>query len=883
MSISNTDLFLVNRDNKSYNTTVEDLIENFGYEPLAEIETPTILLPENNAGIEELLHSDQIIGVSTDTYKSLSSPSNFQTIGGNSVTIDEANCKKAFDGNSGTYFICAGGETTIYTFPAPAQETEICYCGRVHDDVITVTIQTDSGDIPLTCFGKFPAGAATTRDYKGLWYVGSGFTEIYSITIVSTATDINPVFNGIQFSDPRDVSDALIFEPVIEFEETTLTLSGVKNLETFRKGFEVTQDDSAATGTITAVGPGNIIKVKDVTGSWSPNTENYVVGPELEYIDGPGDINNITYMYGPEDLSIGQVGRPDNPGKDFNGNCSDRSQIYPGTNQGHKRYQIFIKGFGAQTGRIKVKCAGSGGSQYSFNGMTELLYTNRYAKDEVFQIAGKDVIFLGGDTFDITDLVDGNLWEITCYAAESKISGIHCITVDDVPVRGSEGTFDPLPPMFALPPVGYESIYFESTDFKSIPDNVLFHASSNWEIYEYLDSDHKFLKASSGNDINIGPPPSWTSGKLEPKTKYRARVRYVATNGTTSNWSDDVTFMTDTDDVPPTLPPSDFVVWASGGSILAKVNHSSKFINAASNYHKLFAFDTMGQLQNVDNSGNCTQLGDIAGKMGGVKMLQGLMGYNGAIGITDEKRDLWFFGRTGNFEPDPNNLINHLTGCKISGGDSFSDRVDTCIAWSNETEKVYLGYPNASGQFYFYGTYMDNQGAGWFDYTDLMKTRNIPVYDLNPGVPIRVCTGTGSNYQIIAIFCVLFEDGKLFHNGVEVSYEWQQIFPMGVSTNMMGLTTDNKLYKIDPSRVVTKITGGDDCLSAACGYDGRMVVLKTDGKWYHVTSSVTSTVINTGVEFNDFTTKSLDSWGSSICHMTAPGNLLIPVSNPDII
>ena len=72
---------------------------------------------------------------------------------------------------------------------------------------------------------------------------------------------------------------------------TILTFATNKDLNLLSSGDAVTQDDGAASGTVASV-TGTTMKLTTSTGTWSANTGNYVVGPELPLPD-PAGVNFV--------------------------------------------------------------------------------------------------------------------------------------------------------------------------------------------------------------------------------------------------------------------------------------------------------------------------------------------------------------------------------------------------------------------------------------------------------------------------------------------------------------------------------------------------------------------------------------------------------------
>ena len=64
-------------------------------------------------------------------------------------------------------------------------------------------------------------------------------------------------------------------------DESTLTFADDKNLDRFEISDSIRQNDNAATSSVTAVNPvAKTMQVGNTSGSWSANTDNYVIGPD---------------------------------------------------------------------------------------------------------------------------------------------------------------------------------------------------------------------------------------------------------------------------------------------------------------------------------------------------------------------------------------------------------------------------------------------------------------------------------------------------------------------------------------------------------------------------------------------------------------------------
>ena len=94
-----------------------------------------------------------------------------------------------------------------------------------------------------------------------------------------------------------------------------------------------------------------------------------------------------------------------------------------------------------------------------------------------------------------------------------------------------------------LPLPDFNGVNFVGSEFEFI-NRALTHGSSDWQVTEILDEGYSSVVSQVVGDPGVGPPPQWTSGELEPDTDYRARVRYTATTGEVSPWSEDTLFKT---------------------------------------------------------------------------------------------------------------------------------------------------------------------------------------------------------------------------------------------------------------------------------------------------------------------------------------------------
>ena len=82
---------------------------------------------------------------------------------------------------------------------------------------------------------------------------------------------------------------------LVNQDTTQLTFAGPKDLAKFKSKDPVKQDNDGAEGIVSTVGPGNTMVLATTSGAWSPNTNNYIIGPEFSNPNAP-DPSGVTFV-----------------------------------------------------------------------------------------------------------------------------------------------------------------------------------------------------------------------------------------------------------------------------------------------------------------------------------------------------------------------------------------------------------------------------------------------------------------------------------------------------------------------------------------------------------------------------------------------------------
>ena len=269
-TIQDTDLLVVGRGSESYKITGQDFKDSIG--PQGTVDKPSIIAPANGAGEMIQAETDQILSV-VDT----STPDYTADLTVTGTTWDSGRpLMNAFNGDDSdfAYGLPNGGSEAIEFDPL----------GGGHPITINNgTFEFKGGNGGASAlFDVYVNGTNVTDQLEPQpdgsswdWHrvpVAGGVLNTFVIQSRpgSGVSHYGVVLHGMKINGEYILAASSV---------KVLTLEGPKDLDLIEVGDAVKQDNDAATGTVTAIGPGNTISLVNSTGTWSPNTNNYVVGP----------------------------------------------------------------------------------------------------------------------------------------------------------------------------------------------------------------------------------------------------------------------------------------------------------------------------------------------------------------------------------------------------------------------------------------------------------------------------------------------------------------------------------------------------------------------------------------------------------------------------
>ena len=137
------------------------------------------------------------------------------------------------------------------------------------------------------------------------------------------------------------------------------------------------------------------------------------------------------------------------------------------------------------------------------------------------------------------------------------------------------------------------SFKITSSDFESDPTGTLTHGSTDWEITDINDTGYANIIDSSYNDsVNL---KEWEPNNVKGEKEYRTRVRYQASTGEYSQWSDSVLF--ETEEEPVLKADPGLLNRITGGTTsFFEVTGPLKIINFATSYNSVKAVGIDGKL-----------------------------------------------------------------------------------------------------------------------------------------------------------------------------------------------------------------------------------------------------------------------------------------------
>ena len=150
-----------------------------------------------------------------------------------------------------------------------------------------------------------------------------------------------------------------------------------------------------------------------------------------------------------------------------------------------------------------------------------------------------------------------------------------------------------------------DGVSFVGSTFAS-SDSSLTAASADWQVAVSTDTSYSSPVTQVSNHPDMTPQPTWTSGRIDQNTEYRARTRYKSTTGEVSAWSDDVQFKTSISQAVNSLPGD---VWSAANTApTLSYRTASSRIALLACADKVLAVGSDGQLYHSPNAnGNFAQ------------------------------------------------------------------------------------------------------------------------------------------------------------------------------------------------------------------------------------------------------------------------------------